>query len=65
MEVTAMSAVEEKLSAAQKLAEMIVRHGKVDLVRRNTITFRFDDAGQPARAAVFHEIARSSAKIED
>jgi len=52
-----VTALTEKLTAAQKLAEMIVRHGKVDLVRRNTITFRFEENGQAAKAAVFHEIA--------
>lgn len=56
-----MSMTGEKLSAAQKLAEMIITKGKVDLVRRNTITFRFEEGGDAARAAVFHEIAASAA----
>jgi len=52
------------LSAAQKLAEMIIRKSTVDLVRRNTITFRFEESNEAAKAAALHDIARSSAKSE-
>ena len=59
-----MSQITEQLTAAQKLAEMIVRNSTVDLVRRNTITFRFEESNEAAKAAALHDIARSSAKGE-